>query len=214
MSEQSRRPPAPRTRGPSPDKTARTRTLIVEAALDVFLARGFAQATMADVARQSGLAKGTPYHYFASKEALFEGVVQDLVVGALFHEQPPAFLEDETLEAFFRRTLLPLIRGIEQSRRVAVMRLVMTEGMRFPALADVYRREVFAPMNAHIRKVARQAVARGEQRAAVLARHPHLLMAPVWMGAIHNTLLRCTPEASIGRLFEEQLHALLGAGPR
>lgn len=201
----------PRPRGPSPDKTERTRGLIVQAALQVFMERGFAQATMADVARQSGLAKGTPYHYFAGKEALFEGVVQDVVVGTLFHARPPRLEAGETLEAFFRRTLLPLMRGFGESPRAAVMRLVMTDGARFPAIVDVYRRQVFDPMIAHIRKVARQAAKRGDERAAVLARHPQLLMAPLWMGVVNNAVLQCTPATDIAAMFEAQLQALLGA---
>ena len=64
-----------RHRGPSPEKTAQTRRAIVGAALAEFLEKGFADATMESVARRAGVAKGTPYRYFPTKEALFSGVV-------------------------------------------------------------------------------------------------------------------------------------------
>ena len=71
-----------RTRGPSPEKTAQTRRAIVSAALAEFLENGFANATMESVARRAGVAKGTPYRYFPTKEALFSGVVQQEIAGA------------------------------------------------------------------------------------------------------------------------------------
>ena len=66
---------AARQRGPSPDKTARTRRAIAVAALDTFLERGFSATRMIDVAQRAGVAKGTLYLYFTDKEALFEGVL-------------------------------------------------------------------------------------------------------------------------------------------
>jgi AcrR family transcriptional regulator len=46
------------------------REQILDAAAQVFLDRGLAQATMADVAEAAGVAKGTIYLYFDSKSAL------------------------------------------------------------------------------------------------------------------------------------------------
>src|SRR6266508_6790353 len=53
---------------------------IVAAALDVFVERGFAAATLYDVARRAGVTKGTIYLYFESKEALFKAVVRETIV--------------------------------------------------------------------------------------------------------------------------------------
>ena len=44
---------------------------IMEAALACFARAGYHATTMADVAAQAGVSKGTPYLYFPSKEALF-----------------------------------------------------------------------------------------------------------------------------------------------
>ena len=51
---------------------ARTRKKIMEAARDEFAARGFAGARIESIAVRAGVAKQLLYHYFASKEALFE----------------------------------------------------------------------------------------------------------------------------------------------
>jgi len=52
------------------DRQQRARQ-IVAAALEVFARRGFAAATVDEIAREAGLGKGTVYQYFDSKEDLF-----------------------------------------------------------------------------------------------------------------------------------------------
>jgi AcrR family transcriptional regulator len=50
---------------------AARREQIIAAGLACFARSGYHAATMADVAAQAGVSKGTPYLYFATKEALF-----------------------------------------------------------------------------------------------------------------------------------------------
>jgi AcrR family transcriptional regulator len=50
---------------------AARREQITAAALACFARAGYQATTMADVAAQAGVSKGTPYLYFESKEALF-----------------------------------------------------------------------------------------------------------------------------------------------
>jgi TetR/AcrR family transcriptional regulator, repressor for uid operon len=50
---------------------AARRDQIIAAALACFARAGYHATTMADVAAQAGVSKGTPYLYFESKEALF-----------------------------------------------------------------------------------------------------------------------------------------------
>lgn len=48
---------------------------IVDAALSVFLERGYRRARMADVAEAAGVSPGLLYTYAANKEALFQLVI-------------------------------------------------------------------------------------------------------------------------------------------
>lgn len=50
--------------------TKETREKILEAALELFRERGFADATMRDIARHAGVATGLAYYYFKSKDAI------------------------------------------------------------------------------------------------------------------------------------------------
>jgi AcrR family transcriptional regulator len=48
---------------------------ILDAALDVFAHKGFHSATITDVAKKAGIAKGLLYHYFSSKDELLYHIV-------------------------------------------------------------------------------------------------------------------------------------------
>lgn len=60
-------------------KSADRRAEIVQAARNLFQTKDYNNATMQDVMDALGIAKGTIYHYFKSKEALFEAVIEDIV---------------------------------------------------------------------------------------------------------------------------------------
>ena len=57
-------------------KKARPQELLT-AALDLFVEHGFAATHMEDVAKRAGVAKGTLYLYFSSKDELFKAVVRE-----------------------------------------------------------------------------------------------------------------------------------------
>jgi len=61
---------------------AARRDQIIAAALTCFARAGYHATTMADVAAQAGVSKGTPYLYFASKEALFLALHEEWDCGA------------------------------------------------------------------------------------------------------------------------------------
>jgi len=54
----------------------KTRKIIFDAAIKVFSSNGYESATMDEVASKAGVAKGTLYYHFKSKEELFYFVVQ------------------------------------------------------------------------------------------------------------------------------------------
>jgi len=119
---------------------------IVAAALEAFAAHGFAATRLEAVARRAGISKGTIYLYFPSKAALFAAVVRATThpllveLEALVADQPGD--AEETLRRLLR-LFYHEVAGNESRRRV--IRLMLCEGNRFPALRDFYDREVVAP---------------------------------------------------------------------
>src|SRR6476469_10697746 len=59
-------------------RAAERRQAIIEAAMDEFIARGFAATRLDDVARHAGVAKGTIYLHFSDKEARSEEHTSEL----------------------------------------------------------------------------------------------------------------------------------------
>ena len=153
MSESSTAQGAPRRRR----KEARPAELVA-AGLQEFARHGYAATRLEDVARRAGVAKGTIYRYFADKEALFEGVLREVLAGPLSSLGAAAPRPGESVRAFLGRVVGPILRDMERSRRAAVIRLVVAEGARFPSLAGTYRRVVIDPAATAIRQLARRAV--------------------------------------------------------
>jgi AcrR family transcriptional regulator len=60
------------------DRRARTQAAVVRAATRLFGRRGFEATTMDQIATAASVAKGAVYHYFATKEGLFEAVFEQV----------------------------------------------------------------------------------------------------------------------------------------
>ena len=60
-------------------KPINRRREILKVARNLFLAKDYGKTTMVDIMDALEIAKGTIYHYFKSKEALFEAVIEDIV---------------------------------------------------------------------------------------------------------------------------------------
>lgn len=61
------------------------RTDIVKAARNLFQTKEYSKTTMQDIIDTLGIAKGTIYHYFKSKEAILEAVIEDIVEENIKH---------------------------------------------------------------------------------------------------------------------------------
>jgi AcrR family transcriptional regulator len=90
-----------------------TRRAILETAADLFRARGFEAATTRDIARAAGIAAGTLFNYFQSKEAIVARLAQTALAKgrqALARQEMEASLEEElfALTAAELRQLKPL----------------------------------------------------------------------------------------------------------
>ncbi|MEO1204769.1 MAG: TetR/AcrR family transcriptional regulator [Pseudomonadota bacterium] len=157
---------------------------ILEAGFQEFAEKGFDAARLDEVAARAGVAKGTLYLYCESKEALFEAAVRSRiqpVVGrvrrlAEFYPGPTRFL--------LRMIIRFMYRQIARGELGAVMRIVISEGNRFPAITEFYHREFIGQMNKLIETIVAKGVARGEMRDGAATRLPMVIIGPGVMAAI------------------------------
>jgi AcrR family transcriptional regulator len=166
-------------------RSAERREAILAAALDEFSTRGFEAARLDDVAKRAGVAKGTIYLYFRDKENLFQELIRTMLmplIGTIealgAADVPVSVLGEQIVELFMRE--------VYETRRKDVIRLMISEGRRFPKLAEFYYREVLSRIIAAVRTLLRRAAARGEVPEG-LAEFPQIIAAPglvaiIWSG--------------------------------
>jgi AcrR family transcriptional regulator len=135
---------------------------ILEAALDVFTEHGFAAAKLDEVARRAGIAKGTLYRYFDTKEDLFRAVVQHAAAARLPAIEQAAHTFRGSLRELVPALLTQAAGHLGKSRLPALARLVIGESRVFPDLARIWHDNVVAPVLGLLTGVIAEAQARGE----------------------------------------------------
>src|SRR6266705_1788261 len=194
-------------------KTAARREAILAAALDEFAAQGFAATRLDDVARRAGVAKGTIYLHFRDKEALFQDLVRS-VLSPLVGMLETIAQTDAPLRSLAERIVEVFVSEIYGTRRKDVIRLIITEGPRFPNLAEFYYREVLSRVIRAVRGLVRHAIDRGELENDAILRFPQLLVAPGLVAIIWSGLFDRFEPLDVRALMQAHLDLLFGKGTR
>jgi AcrR family transcriptional regulator len=208
------KPPSPEAASSGPpssraERAAERRQAIIDAALDEFIARGFTATRLDDVAKRAGVAKGTIYLHFKDKESMFEELIRTALVPLIgrLHAPPPiGGSVRDAVEGF----ALTFIREVAGTRRGDIVRLIVAEGTRFPAIADFYYREVVSRGLAAMHALIELAIARGEIQQKNLARFPQLLVAPAIVAVIWQSLFNRHAPLDATDMFRTHLDLIFG----
>ena len=195
------------------ERTADRRQAIIEAAFDTFVEQGFAATRLDDVARRAGVAKGTIYLHFKDKQALFEELVRSAIVplAAKLAEPPPA---SGSIRAVLENFAGNFVREVATTRRGAIVRLVIAEGPRFPAIADFYYREVVSRGLVGMRALIELGIARGEIRQTGLKDFPQIVVAPAMIAVIWQGLFGRFAPLDAAAMLRVHLDLIFGEGSR
>ena len=191
------------------ERSAERRAAIVEAAMDEFIARGFAATRLDDVAKRAGVAKGTLYLHFKDKESMFEELIRTAIVPLIgrMHAPPPiGGSVRDAVEGFARA----FIQEVASTRRGDIVRLIVAEGPRFPSIADFYYREVVSRGLAGMRALIELGIARGEIKQKELARFPQILIAPGLIAVIWQSLFSRHAPLDAIEMFRVHLDLIFG----
>jgi AcrR family transcriptional regulator len=191
------------------ERAAERRQAIIEAAMEEFISRGFAATRLDDVAKRAGVAKGTIYLHFKDKESMFEELIRTAIVPLVGRMQgpPPAGASVRDLvEAF----ALNFIHEIVSTRRGDIVRLIVAEGPRFPAIADFYYREVVSKGLAGMRAMIELGIARGEIKNTNLAKYPQIMVAPALIAVIWQSLFAKHAPLDAVEMFRTHLDLIFG----
>ncbi|MFL4621185.1 TetR/AcrR family transcriptional regulator [Stenotrophomonas maltophilia] len=156
---------------------------ILQAALQCFLAKGFHQTSMRDIAQAAGVSLGNLYNHFPGKEAII------LAVAVAESEELAPLLQRLAASEGQRAQVLAFLRDFHalcrQPEWATLAVEVLAESARNPAVAEAFaanRRQLRAALAEALQQVAQR-----ERRRPVLA---PALQAQVLLDAIESDALR------------------------
>jgi AcrR family transcriptional regulator len=159
---------------------------LLEAALTLFVEKGFAATRSEEVAQRAGVSKGTLYLYYPSKEELFKAVVRHNVVSLIAEGRGMV----EQFEGSSPELLVCLMQTwwdrVGNTPASGIHKIVLSEVRNFPELAQFYNDEVIVPADQLFCSAVQRGITRGEFRPMPLHEVAHALIAPLIFMALHR----------------------------
>jgi AcrR family transcriptional regulator len=166
-------------------KQERPRELL-DAALSVFVERGFAAARAEEIAARAGVSKGTLYLYFNSKEDLLRTLIAEGFSSRIKAWAGQMATSAGASSELLRHVLTGWQASLAQSEAGGIFKLVLTEARHFPGLADCWDREVMRPVRALVSHILQRGIARGEFRTFDVDLAAHALILPIVMACLYR----------------------------
>ena len=108
---------------------------LLDAALQLFVEKGYSATRSEQVAARAGVSKGTLYLYFQSKEELFKAVVRSNISALIAEGQAVADSFDGSSAQLLRLLMQTWWQRVGDTRAGGICKIVITEARNFPELA-------------------------------------------------------------------------------
>lgn len=137
------------------------RAALVAAAGRIFLARGYDAATVGAIAQEAKVSLATLYKHFSTKGDLFAAMIEHLAAALT----DIAGLDDvrggEALTVL-RRLARSYAQMLRRPDTIAMFRIVIAEGARFPELGEIFRKGAKEAVGQKLKTFLAERAARGE----------------------------------------------------
>ena len=190
--------------GQSPDRRS-TRERILDAAMNIFSAKGFHDTKLDEIVAEGGISKGSIYFHFPNKEKLFIALVDQFA--DLIERRAKEAIESETES--IRRVQAALEAVLETFAKYRLpAKLLLVQAVGLGTVFERKRMEVNDRFALLIETYLDEAVADGS--IAPVDTH---IAAHAWMGAIYNVVIQWvyTGEPSKDEIMEALLPLLLNS---
>ena len=161
---------------------------ILEAALALFVEKGFAGTRLDDVAARAGLSKAAIYLYFKDKTALFQGVVQQAIGGNLVTVEGLARAHQGPVSALIPGILEFMASRVEDTPMASIAKVVIAESRAFPDIGRFYLKEVIGRGIPLFESLIARGVASGEFRKVDPMLTVRSLIGPMLLSIIWKTV--------------------------
>lgn len=168
---------------------------IIEAAIDEFVAKGYANAKLADIARRAGVVKGTIYRYFETKADVFRAVARHLVTEHLSTIENASSSADNDVTTVLPMILSQVADRMSDPRVPGIVRMVLVEGRTFPDLAAVWHDEVIGKVAAFLTANIQRGQSTGSIRKGDPALMLFSIMGPMLLGVLFRDTFPDSPLA-------------------
>ncbi len=166
-------------------KDARPQELL-DAALALFVEKGFAATRSEEIAARAGVAKGTLYRYYPSKDELFKAMVRDNLSVHIAESAAQAALYQGSIAELLSQMMQAWWAKVGHGNAGVVCKIMMVEARNFPELARFYVEEVIRPSQALIGGLIERGIRTGEFRAVPVEATVHMLIAPMLHMLLHE----------------------------
>ena len=168
---------------------------LLDAALDLFVEKGFAATRVEEVAARAGVSKGTLFLYFPSKDELFKAVVRENISGRFVKWNS----DFETFQGSTRDMLIYCMNSwwdrVGSTKAAGITKLMMSEAGNFPQIAAFYQQEVIEPGHTLIRRILQRGIDQGEFRQLDMDYAVFSVLAPmVFMMLSRHSRGVCLPD--------------------
>ena len=160
---------------------------LLEAALTLFVEKGFAATRSEEVAKAAGVSKGTLYLYFPSKEELLKAVIQHFLGTEIEAGVQEAAAADGPTAQAMEQLLVAWWTRIYEGPASGVFKLVITEIRNFPEIGDFWVERVVRPGEQIVSSLLRRGIERGEFSPAVdIDFAVHSMLMPMILLCVHK----------------------------
>jgi len=159
---------------------------LLEAALLLFVEKGFAATRSEEVARAAGVSKGTLYLYYPSKEELFKAVVRQNMSALIAEGIEMAGSYAGSSSELLIELMNIWWQKVGNTPAAGIHKIVLSEVRNFPELAQFYTDEVILPADRLFSTVVQRGIDRGEFRPLPVHEVAHALMAPMIFMCLHK----------------------------
>jgi AcrR family transcriptional regulator len=166
-------------------KEARPQELL-DAALTLFVEKGFAATRSEEVARLAGVSKGTLYLYYPSKEELFKAVVRQNLSSLIAEGLEMAGQFEGSSSELLACLMQTWWERVGNTPAAGIHKIVLAEVRNFPELAQFYTDEVILPADLLFSGCVQRGIDRGEFRPMPVHEVAHALIAPLIFMAVHR----------------------------
>jgi len=159
---------------------------LLDAALDLFVEKGFAATRSEEVAARAGVSKGTLYLYYPSKEDLLKEVIRVHIINEIAQGMDIVRNFTGTSAELLAVVMRQWWERIGETRASGILKLMMSEVRNFPEIAKFYVDEVVTPSNALLAHVLRRGIEGGEFRKIDVEQVVPALVAPLLFLVMHK----------------------------